>query len=97
MNDIERLKKTVCDLHGCDSAHAASIAIHETFQGETAWQGIVEVFFLVNHPQAKKAYAWTYQNEVASSVTLLFLMSLPLTQRWMQVRAYIAAERQKRS
>jgi hypothetical protein len=64
MNDIERLKKTVCDLHGCDSAHAASIAIHETFQGETAWQGIVEVFFLVNHPQAKKAYAWTYRNEV---------------------------------
>jgi hypothetical protein len=32
------------------------------FEGKTAWQGTVEVFDLIGHPKAKRAYAWTYRD-----------------------------------
>jgi len=34
----------------------------EQFEGKIAWQGMVEVFDLIGHPQAKRAYAWTYRD-----------------------------------
>jgi hypothetical protein len=44
-----------------NSAHAqSSIKNHCSIQ--TAWEGTVEVFELVGHPQAKRAYAWTYRD-----------------------------------
>ena len=65
MDYIERLKKAIRDLHGCDSFHAASIAVNETFEGKTVWQAVVEVFSLLNHPKAKEAYAWSYEADTA--------------------------------
>src|ERR1043166_7685150 len=59
MTKIERLQKAIRDLHGCDSRHLMSVPIHETFQEQPAWEGTVEVFFLINHPHAKEAYAWS--------------------------------------
>ena len=32
--------------------------VHETFQGKTVWERYVEVFNVINHPKAKRAYAW---------------------------------------
>ena len=34
----------------------------EQFEGKIAWQGTVEVFDLVGHPKARRAYAWTYRD-----------------------------------
>jgi hypothetical protein len=31
------------------------------FQGQTVWQGEVEVFDLHGHPKAKRAYAWSHR------------------------------------
>ena len=33
MTEIERLEKTIFDLHGYKSTHSGSIAVHERFQG----------------------------------------------------------------
>jgi hypothetical protein len=63
MTEIERLEKTILDLQGCKSRHSGSIAVHEKFQGQTAWQGVVEVFELHGHPRATFAYAWSYKAE----------------------------------
>ena len=64
----------------------------ETFQGETAWQGIVEVFFLVNHPQAKKAYAWTYRNDGGELRDVAVLDVPPINSAVDAVRAYICGK-----
>ena len=37
MNDRERLRKTIRDLHGVDSSHLRSERVHEIFEGETVW------------------------------------------------------------
>jgi hypothetical protein len=39
-----------------------SVPVKEVFDGQTAWEGNVEVFELVGHPTAKQAYAWSYQD-----------------------------------
>ncbi len=61
MTDRERLGKAIRDLHGVDSSHLRSEPVHETFQGETVWEGVVEVFALTGHPTAQLAYAWAHE------------------------------------
>ena len=36
--------------------------IKEVFRGKTAWEGDVEVFSLIDHPKAKRCYAWYYRD-----------------------------------
>jgi hypothetical protein len=62
MKDIPLLKKAIRETHGCDSRHVESVPVTEHFEGKVAWQGTVEVFDLIGHPNAKRAYAWTYRD-----------------------------------
>ena len=57
------LKKAILDLHRCESEWIESVPVKETFQGQTVWEGVVEVFKLIDHPTAKKCYAWSYELE----------------------------------
>jgi len=59
MNPIEELKGVIHKLHGATATHRESVSVKETFNGETVWEGIVEVFDLKGHPKANKAYAWS--------------------------------------
>lgn len=58
---IEALQQAVEGLHGCHAAFLEVVPVHETFQGQTVWQGTVHVFRLRGHPQTDKAYAWSYE------------------------------------
>jgi hypothetical protein len=97
MNDLGKLKKAIFDLHGCNSAHAASISVHETFEGKTVWQGVVEIFSLVNHPKPKHAYAWSYKNDAGEVRHVAVLGVSPINSAYDAVRAYIVSESQKQS
>jgi hypothetical protein len=72
---IEDLRAVIGKLHGCDSKHVESVPVHEVFQGQTAWQGVVEVFDLFGHPKAKRCYAWSHldgdKDEKTNFVTVL--------------------------
>ena len=58
--EITQLKDAIRATHGCESLHVESVPVKEVFEDQTAWEGTVEVFDLVGHLQAKRAYAWTY-------------------------------------
>jgi len=58
--EITQLKDAIRATHGCESLHVESVPVKEVFEGQTVWEGTVEVFDLVGHLQAKRAYAWTY-------------------------------------
>ncbi|MFS8086466.1 MAG: hypothetical protein ACMG6H_12610, partial [Acidobacteriota bacterium] len=68
--------------------------VTEEFQGETVWQGTVEVFDVSGHPKAKRAYAWghvTGENDQARRyVTVLELP--PVTSPETAVKAGIMSE-----
>jgi hypothetical protein len=55
---IAELQAAILNLHGCKATYLETVPVIETFQGETIWQGEVEVFELTGHPKAKRAYAW---------------------------------------
>jgi hypothetical protein len=58
--NIKALQKGIPDLHSCKSTWVESVPVKETFEGETVWEGIVEVFDLEGHPTAKRCYAWSH-------------------------------------
>jgi len=55
---IAELRDVIRRLHGAEAKHIESVAVKETFKGQTVWEGIVEVFDLVGHPTAHRVYAW---------------------------------------
>jgi hypothetical protein len=59
MTHIEELRDVIRKLHGVEATHRESVSVKETFNDETVWEGIVEVFDLVGHSKASTAYAWT--------------------------------------
>jgi len=63
VNHIEKLRETIRRFHGVESKHVESVPVKEVFQGKTVWEGIVEVFELIDHPEATRLYAWMHDVE----------------------------------
>ena len=63
MTYIEELQDVIRKLHGVESTHRESVPVKEVFNGETVWEGTVEVFTLHGHPKVNTAYAWTHSTD----------------------------------
>lgn len=57
---IEALEKAILDLHGCRATWIESVPVKELFEGETVWEGVVQVFE-IDHPKSKLCYAWSHR------------------------------------
>jgi hypothetical protein len=60
---IQELRDVIRHLHGGKAKHLESVPITETFQGQTVWDGVVEVFHLKGHPKTDRVYAWSHQTD----------------------------------
>jgi hypothetical protein len=60
------------------------------FRGETVWQADVEVFDLIGHPKARRAYAWAHldgtNDERERFVAVLEIPPVDSAQRAVQVQ-----------
>src|SRR5438132_11781340 len=94
MTYLEELRDVIRRLHGVDAQHVESVPVKETFQGKTVWEGVVEVFELVGHPKAPRAYAWAHDTDNPKQpqkhVTVLHIA--PVTSAVAAVRAAIVQE-----
>ena len=61
---LDRLQVTVQQLHNCSATWRESVPVKEVFNGETLWNGDVEVFDLTGHPKAKRAFGWSHPDGV---------------------------------
>lgn len=93
MNDPARLQKAIHDLHGLDAEHVESVPVHETFQGQTVWEGDVEVYRVRGHPKATHAYAWSYRNDDDELRHVAVVGVPPINSARQSVRAAVAASR----
>ena len=57
---LARLQVTVQQLHNCGAVWRESVPVQEVFNGKTIWKGEVELFDLIGHPKAKRAYGWSH-------------------------------------
>ena len=86
---IEQLRETIRRLHGAESTHVESVPVKEVFQGQTVWEGIVEVFDLKGHPKASRAYAWTHDAEGGKKCDVTVLHVPPIDSPLKAVQAAI--------
>ncbi len=92
MTELDKVAKAIRDLHGAEGTHVRSEPIHETFRGETVWDGIVEVFAIRGHPKARTAYAWSHETD-AGGRRDVGVLQLPLVMSPLDaVQASIAAQ-----
>jgi aminoglycoside phosphotransferase (APT) family kinase protein len=61
VNRINELRDVIRDLHGTEATHVETVPVKETFQGQTVWEGDVEVFDLADHPKASRVFAWSHE------------------------------------
>ena len=94
MNYIEELQGVIKRLHGSDSTYVESVPVKEVFQGETVWDGQVEVFDLIDHPTTNRVYAWAHDTDDSEyprrHVTVLHIP--PATSPENAVRASIVSD-----
>ncbi|HEV3037519.1 MAG TPA: hypothetical protein VHA33_07015 [Candidatus Angelobacter sp.] len=77
MKHIEELKETILKLHGAEATHVESVPVKETFQGQTVWDGVVEVFHLRGHPKTDKAYAWMHDADTPKKKRHVTVLHVP--------------------
>ena len=82
-------------MHGCEATWLESVPVTETFGGETAWDGEVQVFALQGHPDAEHAYAWSHATEGPRRRFVAVLGIGPVRDAVTAVRASIVAQSRK--
>ena len=94
MSYIEELCEIIRKLHGASATHVESVPVRETFDGQTIWDGIVEVFDLHGHPGTHRVYAWSHeiddQSDARRHVTELHIP--PVVSPLTAVRAALVQE-----
>jgi hypothetical protein len=89
---IPALQDAIRHLEGVQSRHVETVPVREKHKGQTVWQGEVEVFELVGHPKAKRAYAWSHATEGTRRRFHVVLHSPPVDRPVMAVRTAVLAE-----
>ena len=88
---IARLKKEILATHNCGSSHFTTVPVTEMSRGKIVWQGEVEVFDLLKHPQAGTCYAWSYDVNGRTHITVLLGLP-PVDSAESAVKVAIAAQ-----
>lgn len=92
---VESLRQAIRRLYGCVSKHSSSIPVKETFNGQTVWDGVVEVFDLIDCPNANRCYAWSYA-EGKETKYYVVLEIPPVNSAKTAVQASIVADHRKK-
>jgi len=89
------LQDAIRHMHGCEATWLESVPVNETFEGETVWDGEVQVFELRGHPVAERAYAWSHATNGPRRRFVAVLGVGPIRDAVTAVRASIVAEHRK--
>ncbi len=90
---IGELQAVFVKLHNCDAEYVETVPVVEEWQGETIWQGDVEVFDIRGHPKATRGYGWGYVvNEEGGRRYFTVLELPPVDSPQTAVKAAIRSE-----
>jgi hypothetical protein len=88
MTYIEELQEAIRHLYHVEPVYIETVPIKEVFQGETVWEGDVEVFDLPDSPEADRVYAWAHETDNADvprrTVTVLHIPPVTSPQKAVQ-------------
>lgn len=93
MSHIDELREAIHKVHGGTATHTESVPVKEVFNGQTVWDGVVEVFRLEGHALTNRVYAWMHDTgdpDKPKHVTVLHVD--PALSPAKAVRAFIIQE-----
>jgi hypothetical protein len=94
LDHIKELESIIYRAHDAKATHVRSVPVKESFNGNTVWDGTVEVFRLHDHPRANHVYAWSHDTDDPKypkrHVTVLHMGAVTSPQ--LAVRAAIVQE-----
>jgi len=95
---LDRLHLAVQHLHNCAAVWRETVPVNEVFKGHTVWKGEVELFDLIGHPKAKRAYAWSHREgkDDQGERFVAVLEIPPVTSPETAVKASIMADSKKK-
>lgn len=98
MTYIEELQEAIRHLYHTEPIYIETVPVHEVFQGQTVWEGEVEVFDLADSDEARRVYAWAYETEDTDTPkrTVTVLHVPPVTSPELAVRASIVKDYRER-
>ena len=89
---IPVLQEAVERLHKCQAVHSKTVAVHESFQGQTIWEGEVEVFTVKGHARATRCFAWVLKKNGSPPCCVALLDTWPVTSPGAAVKTAIAMD-----
>jgi hypothetical protein len=92
---IEDIRLVVEVMHNCAAKHEGSAPVIELFGKNEIWEGVVEAFTLIGHPNAKRCYAWNSAQDEAEPCYIAVLELPPVYSPHTAIRAAIASGQQK--
>jgi hypothetical protein len=93
---VEALQKAILDLHGCKATWVESVSVKEVFEDQTVWEGVVQVFDLIDHSTAKRCYAWSHELEGSKKRKFFAVLhNSPIDSARAAVKAAIISESHK--
>ena len=88
MTYIEELQDAIRHLYHTEPVYVETVPIKEVFQGQTVWEGDVEVFDLPDLPDADRVYAWAHETDNVDqpkrTVTVLHIPPVTSPQKAVQ-------------
>lgn len=97
MSELRRLRKSIRDLYRLKATHLLSESVHETFPGQTVWDGTVGVFAVCGHPTAREPFAWSHESDTGGRRFVAVVLGVPpVTSARAAVRAATVAEKQRK-
>ena len=93
---LPALEEAIRHMHGCEPTFVESVAVRETFNVQTVWEGEVHVFAVKGHKTASRVYAWSHATEGAKRRFFTVLHEGAIDSPVKAVRASIVAESKKR-
>jgi len=77
----------------CPAVYQGTQPIKFSMDGKVLWNGKVEVFQLKDHPQAKQAFGWGFENDKKKWEYITVLGVPPLDTPLAAVKGYVAARK----
>jgi len=88
---LEELQDAIRELYHTEPVYVETVPVKEVFQGQTVWDGAVEVFDLPESPEANRIYAWAHETDNIDQPrrTVTVLHVAPVLSPELAVRASI--------
>ena len=89
---LNSLAESVTATYGCDCSHSGQTYVRAKMNGGLVWEGYVETFDLIDHPEATQAFAWGLEAKNGGDMeTTAILNILPVNNPTIAVKAAIAS------